>query len=511
MKRFLFCAFAVAVVAGITAAPVSAQFGAVVTGTVSVSSEIAGDARGLTVGEVTYEPNQDVVDFNTILLVLTGSTFDGSVLSLCFDDASIASKQTVVGSTETRLQISIDEGVTPADEVARGELINVITESGNAAGNQTCGGMTGGDGFAFNLDSSETPQDTAATIQLTLENAGLELHKTNEAKLASVVRETNALFANSSSHIIDVIDNDGDAFVGGSTLAETVNAIQISQTDNTATIEDTDGNGSIDSPRIATLRGSIQITTTTTGITRLYLASGGTGRCNSSDLVGEDNPTGPVTLDIPSSVFSETNPGPGGAINLNLCARTDGSTFLDPRSVTGVFDFVVESTTIEVNDPPATGLRQYQSWNINGSTFAASGTRFNPPNDVTFLIANLGTADGSIRNLDVYRVDNNVQGTGSAICTLETSDTDGFTIWGNGGQTLRMSQIAGWCDTAGQPLDDAGAYGVVIVTDTAPNNTVVSANRSLGNGTIVFNVPILKGSGIDRCTSGEKVFRDRIV
>jgi hypothetical protein len=462
---------------------------------------------------VTYTPGQNVVDSNIITIALTGGTFvPATTYYLCEQggNAEIAQATTVGSVASVNFQVNFPAGVPAGVAIALTDEVG-----GCAAADQTA-----------NFSLIATSSSTTVTISSTLIGVGaIVVDPTSSANLAAIAAKYSAAVAN-SAHVIDVAvaagangtqftaatGTNAAGLLGGtptiqadsgqgtgavpSTFALTVTAKNVDEVTNT------NGNAA---PGLTTSVNLIVANTDFSGISRLLVADAGTP-CNAgvaapaaaNRVISAANPTIPTTLLLPGAAGGGVDQTTaGGTYNFTLCSVVNGTTFLNPRVLTGSVDFNTVTALAGANDPAPTAAAAVQTWTINGADIRVTGVRGGPTgNETNISINNLGPTNGTIRRLEIYRIGTTLSaGLAAPSCIVTNIPGSTFSLWSNAGNNIAATGLLTSQCSAQAPFitgDSAEAYGVRLVLDIAPGSVGASANRILADGRII-PLSVLKG------------------
>ena len=499
------------------AGSVAVNHGAATTA-LTVALEVMGLARDVGIvgpggtDGVVYSAAQNVVDSNLIVVALSGATFvGGNTYRICElgGNTEIAQATPAAGVSSVNFQVNFPAGVPVGVDMA-------LQDAGACA--------AGGQPVNFNLNS--TSSTSTATVSFTLATSALvEVDPIATANLAAIARKYSAVVA-SSSHVIDVAvaaGADGTQFttatgasatgvLGGTptVLADSGQGTGLAASSFALTVtaknvdEDTNTNGNA-APGLTSTANIILSNTDFSGISRLFIADAGTA-CDSTAaapaaanrVISGANPTIPTTLTLPSEAnggIDETTAG--GTKNFTLCALVNDTTFLNPRTILGAVDFNTVTALLGANDPAQTTAAAVQAWTINGADIRVTGVRGGPTgNETNISINNLGSTDGTIRRLEIYRIGTTLTaGLATPSCVVTNIPGSTFSLWSNAGNNIAATDLLTSQCSGQAPFitgDSAEAYGVRLVLDIAPGSVGASANRILADGRII-PLSVLKG------------------
>lgn len=453
----------------------------------TISLEVMGAARDVTITPlvgfdgVTYTSTAAIAVNDLITVTMTGATFlPGTNYAICnaVTGVIVTAGQTT-GETAS-FSFTATAAVAPATPVA-------LTTAGACPGGAT----------DFTMNVRISPRTSVGFATIVMNSPGNTAIAASN--LAQVRAEYAAAFFNGNP-VIDVIAATGEQFTPatGTNNAGLPVAPRVLTSGPgagfTLTIQN---NNTRDEDVIPVVTTSATVNLTDTalwqGVSRIFLATA--LPCDATaaagqpgNLVGANSPTGTVSLAIPAATFAV---GTGAAIlPFFACALVDGTSFLDGRIIRASVDISVTAAS-GVNDPAATAFNAVQTWDYNGALFAATGVKGWGPADPNFTVLsfnNHGTANGTVRRLDVYRIDS-VALAANPVCSIK-APIPIKTIHANGGATLHSNDVAALCTAV---VDLTGvAYGVRLVTDLPAANVSCNGVRVYPGGLMIQNLPVLK-------------------
>ena len=449
-----------------------------------ISLEVMGSARDVTITPlagldgVRYQSTAAIAVGDLITVTMTGSTFlPGTAYVICNN----------AGGAITAAQIPGETASFSFTATAPIALASPMSLGMDAA----CGPFD----YGFNVRIS--PRTSVGFATIVMNSPGNTAIAA--ANLAQVRAEYAAAFFNGNP-VIDVIAATGEQFTPatGTNNAGLAVAPRVLTSGPgsgfTITIQN---NNTRDEDVIPVVTTSATVNLTDTalwqGVSRIFLATAlpcdaTAAAGTATNLVGANSPTGTVSLAIPAANFAV---GTGaGVLAFNVCALADGTSFLDGRIIRASVDISVTAAS-GVNDPPATAFNAVQTWDYNGALFAATGVKGWGPADLNFTVLsfnNHGTANGTVRRLDVYRIDS-VALAANPVCSIK-APIPIKTIHANGGATLHSNDVAALCSAV---VDLTGvAYGVRLVTDLPAANVSCNGVRVYPGGLMIQNLPVLK-------------------
>jgi hypothetical protein len=476
----------IGLMAGSAFATTVVTHGVAVPPTRTISLEVMGSARNVSIvppvggNAITYISTAAIAAGNLIDVTMTGATFlAATVYNIC-DTAG------AVVATQTPGEVSSFSFTAGIPVLVAAQPISLTTDA-CAALNTTANVRV----------STRTNGGNATIVMNSPANTTIA-----SANLATVRAEYTTAFV-PGLPFIDVIAATGEQF----TAATGTNSAGLAVAPRVLT----SGPGSLitltiiandtrDQDVIPAVTTSATVSLTDTalwqGVSRIFLADAACDATAAAGLagnrVGQNSPTGTVSLAIPAALFAVGTAA--GALPFNVCALVDGTSFLDGRIIRASVDISVTAAS-GVNDPTATAFNAVQTWDYNGALFAATGMKGWGPADLNFTVLsfnNHGTADGAVRRLDVYRIDSTATAA-NPVCSVK-SPTVIKTIFGNAGATVHSNDVAALCSAF---VDLTGvAYGVRLVTNLPAQNVSCNGVRVYPGGLMIQNLPVLKRVGV---------------
>lgn len=418
---------------------------------------------------ISYYPTQSLAVTNLVKVTLLNAAFNGQAVNVCAANATTGSVQ--VGTGTPAAASNLYSFQMSGSSAAQPLYLTDVACSNVAATAQ---------GLGLQTVATTSAKSLSATIEIQT-TGGVTIDSASTANIATIQSEWGGAILAAGAHVIDYLGTPGNGTRFTAEVAGANNGVARSAAFAAANRLQSYNLGALNSISPAgaanagigglTVSAVVQLSDTAawSGVSKVFvnLAAVNCADSGAANAVGTGSPSGTVSLTIPQASYNGgVNPAGANSTVFELCIVGNGTTALQPRTLTGTVNINVTGTG--ANDPAAPALVNADVWTVNAFQ-AMIPWAVNASTIPTYChIANASTSQTATVILDVLSSEGGVTLSNASLGTIAPVTSKLMTI------TANSVSLAGGAVTDLTSLGTDKRHMDRVTVTTAPANVTLS-------------------------------------